>query len=233
MRAPQLLLAVSILTGGSLGLYACGGASGGIEGGLGGEPAADAGPGEDAGGGLTFDDSGLISNALASIEVSPATASIDSLNGAAAKQKFELIAKRADGTKIGLDGAVTWTTDVPQVGSIASSGEYSASTTQGGIVSVKAAYKGKTATAKLTVRLRIETNDAVLDATSKDLLRKATKADAAVKWAYPYDDTVFPRGLSGPTLMWMGGDATDEYRVQIESATFSYEGFIKAAPPAR
>jgi len=233
MRLGQLLLTLSILTGATTSLFACGGADGGGGDGLGDDVDSGGTPGIDAGGGLSVDDTGVISSALASIEVSPGTAAIESLNGAPAKQKFELVAKRADGTKIPLEGAVAWTADFPQVGTIASSGEYSASTTQGGVVTVKASYKGKTATAKLTVRLRIETNDAVVDATSKDLLRKATKADASVKWAYPYDDTVFPRGLSGPTLMWMGGDATDEYRVQIDSPTFSYEAFIKAAPPAR
>jgi hypothetical protein len=234
MRTGHLLLAVSIFTGASASLFACGSADGGGGDGLGDEVDSGGTPTIDTGGGISLD---AVSSSLASIEINPATAAIESANGLPAKQKFELVAKRGDGTRVPLEGAVVWTADSPQVGSIASLpggvGDYSASTTQGGVVTVKAAYKGKTATAKLTVRLRIETNDAVVDATSKDLLRKATKADASVKWAYPYDDTVFPRGLSGPTLMWMGGDPTDEYRVEIESPTFSYEAFVKATPPAR
>ena len=233
MRTGHLLLALSIVSGASTGLFACGSADGSIGDGSGDGPDGGTTPGGDDGGGLSFDDGGAISNALASIEVTPGTATIESLNGAPASQKFDIVAKRADGAKIPLDGAVTWTSDSPQVGTIAGTGLYAASTTQGGVVSVKASYRGKTALAKLTVKLRVETNDAVLDTASKDALTKATKPDFAIKWAYPYDDTVFPRGLSGPTLMWMGGDASDEYRVTIDSPTFSYEAFIKVAVPAQ
>ena len=224
----------SFLAAASIGaLYACGSSSGGSDG-LGTDPpgTADVGgdAGTDGGGGLTLGDAA--SNALASIEISPAKATLESVNGAAAKQGFTLIAHRADGGVIPLDGAASWSATAPQVGAM-SAGTFLATGALGGHVDVKATYKGLTASAKLDVTLRWSKNDAALDATKVDGLRKATVADGAVKWAYPYDDTVFPRGLAGPTLMWNGGDAADVYRVSLISDVFSYENFVTAPAPAQ
>ena len=36
-------------------------------------------------------------------------------------------------------------------------------------------------------------------------LQGATQPDASVVWTYPYDGTVWPRGLLPPILQWNGG----------------------------
>src|SRR4029078_6627869 len=51
-------------------------------------------------------------------------------------------------------------------------------------------------------------------------------------WAYPYDGTVFPRGLGSPKLMWNNGAAADTYYVHITSATYELEAFTKVPPPS-
>lgn len=45
---------------------------------------------------------------------------------------------------------------------------------------------------------------------------------------YPYEGTVFPRGLKAPLLMWDGSDAEAAY-VHIAAPGFDYKGCLKAA----
>jgi hypothetical protein len=49
----------------------------------------------------------------------------------------------------------------------------------------------------------------------------------ALRYLYPYDGTVFPRGLISPTLMWDGATAAYVY-VHIKSKLFEYKGCLAA-----
>jgi hypothetical protein len=51
----------------------------------------------------------------------------------------------------------------------------------------------------------------------------------SLRYVYPYSQTVFPRGLIAPTLMWDGGKADFVY-VHIKSSLFEYKGCL--APTA-
>jgi hypothetical protein len=53
-------------------------------------------------------------------------------------------------------------------------------------------------------------------------------APGALRWLYPYDGTVFPRGLLAPLLMWEGA-AADVVYLHIKSQSFEYKGVLKAA----
>jgi hypothetical protein len=48
----------------------------------------------------------------------------------------------------------------------------------------------------------------------------------SLRFLYPYDGTLFPRGLLPPTIMWDGGSA-DVLYVHIKSALFEYKGCVK------
>ncbi len=63
-------------------------------------------------------------------------------------------------------------------------------------------------------------------------LRDGGSADPAFTWLYPYDQTVFPRGLTSPTLQW-GGEAASYTRVHVTSSTIDYEAFLGPSSPAR
>jgi hypothetical protein len=64
----------------------------------------------------------------------------------------------------------------------------------------------------------------VATATQTQLRGKGT-ADSAFTWLYPYDNTVFPRGLLSPTLQFGGGESDAEY-VHITSKTLDYSGYF-------
>src|SRR6202041_1299943 len=91
-----------------------------------------------------------------------------------------------------------------------------------------ASYKGQSAPATLTVKLHLVENPGMLPQPVLVGLQGATNPDPAVVWAYPYDGTVWPRGLLPPILQWNGGAATDEYYVDLKSATFELQLFTAA-----
>jgi WD40-like Beta Propeller Repeat len=64
-------------------------------------------------------------------------------------------------------------------------------------------------------------------------LRGATTIDPAITWAYPYNGTVFPKGLLAPVMMWNGGGAGDTYYLHFTGKYIDFEVFTAANPPAQ
>ncbi|HEY8078357.1 MAG TPA: hypothetical protein VIF62_29715, partial [Labilithrix sp.] len=143
------------------------------------------------------------------------------------------VATYADGSTGDVGPGVTWSANDAQVGNIAGTGLYTTTNSIGGVVDVHAVLGGQKADAKLTVKLHVLENAASLSPAIQAALKGATVKDASVQWAYPYDGTVFPRGLAGPLLMWNNGAAADSYYVHITSTTFELESFTTAPPPSR
>src|SRR5205823_2397840 len=148
-----------------------------------------------------------------------------------AGQQFSAIAHYQDGTSQQV--TATWSADALAVGSVDGAGTFTANGTQGGVVTVSADFDGKSGSAKLTVVLHVSENPAGTDDATKNALRGATTADASVVWAYPYDATVFPRGIGAPLMMWNNGAAPDVYYVHVTSSTFELEAFTTAPPPSQ
>jgi hypothetical protein len=73
-------------------------------------------------------------------------------------------------------------------------------------------------------------NQAGLVQADVDKLKAGTTSAAAMKWLYPYESTVFPRGMLAPDLMW-DGPAADVVFVHIKSMIFEYWGCL--APTER
>jgi hypothetical protein len=73
--------------------------------------------------------------------------------------------------------------------------------------------------------------DACTSAVSKGLDDAAISAlraagdSSRLRWLYPYDGTVFPRGLLAPVLQWEG-PPPDAALVRLTSAAFRYEGCV-------
>ncbi len=56
----------------------------------------------------------------------------------------------------------------------------------------------------------------------------------ALRFLYPYDGTVFPRGLAAPVLMWDdGGQPVDAVHVYIHSTSHGFRGCFKPEAPGR
>ena len=99
-----------------------------------------------------------------------------------------------------------------------------------------ALYGGLEATADLVVNI-VETNvEGTLPKAALTALGKANlPADPALdSLLYPYDQTVFPLGLTSPQIMWNApNSAADVYRVHLEQTGYSYDYYTAAKAPAR
>jgi hypothetical protein len=78
----------------------------------------------------------------------------------------------------------------------------------------------------------ITENPGNIDPPTQGQLKGGGTADSAFKWLYPYDKTVFPRGLLPPTLQFGGGAPTATY-VHITFPGLDYTGFFGSSNPAR
>jgi WD40-like Beta Propeller Repeat len=135
-----------------------------------------------------------------------------------------------------LDGApvrVTWNLDSALTGTIDGAGVFTANAQAAGVVTVfaetAAHVKGQTT---LTVRLHVTDNPGGVDPGTQGQLKGGGSADGTFGWLYPYDQTVFPRGLLPPTLQFKGVAAT-AYYVKVTSKLLTYEGFYAGSDPLR
>jgi len=90
------------------------------------------------------------------------------------------------------------------------------------------------ATTTITFRLKTATNPGNVPGADQTALNGASAMDPAVTaFAYPYDKTVFPRGILPPEQMWNGGAANDAYSVHYIAPNFDLTVFTRADPPSR
>jgi hypothetical protein len=99
-----------------------------------------------------------------------------------------------------------------------------------------AVYGGLEATAELVVEI-VETKvDGTIPKAARTALDKASlPADPKLtSLLYPYDQTVFPLGLTSPLLMWEVPNASgDVYRVHLEQEGYRYDYYTTVKAPAR
>jgi WD40 repeat protein len=156
-----------------------------------------------------------------------------------------------------LDGqsvAPQWTVDRGEVGAIdVGNGQFTPAGTIGGRATVTATFGTRTATTTVTVALSQAQNGdpdfpgptpgasgpggvggngpgGVATDPQKTVLDGTPTADSAVHMLYPYDGTVWPRGLLAPLLQWDPGATRkfDAVKVTLHSKSFDYTGTFKA-----
>jgi hypothetical protein len=176
------------------------------------------------GGGDAFDPLGNGNLKLTGVTVEPALASIEVLNDVVVTQGFSAVGHFSDGSSKAL-AADSWSASLPNVGAVDGKGLYTPSTLAGGAVTITANYKGEKGSATLNVKLHYTTNPSNVSASTQGKLKAANTADAVVQWAYPYDKTVFPRGLGSTPLEWNMGQPADQYYVHIVSPFYELETF--------
>ncbi|NUP12806.1 MAG: hypothetical protein HOW73_42755 [Polyangiaceae bacterium] len=204
----------------------------GTSGGSGGSGASDGGSAasnNNGGGGSTGN---FTEDEFTSIKIDPPNATIIVDNGSIpAPTDFQLLGVRADGTEVPIDG--TWMFSRPDIATSTNVGAVTATGLLGGKGNLTAQFEDFTAAAEVTVKLVITDDSLMLDPSIKDLFENASVDDPALGLAYPYDKTVFPRGISGPVLQWNGGGPADIYRVHAESETFEFTSYANVPPPSR
>ncbi len=216
---PFVLLVVVLAFGSSSG---CGSGSG-----SGGSPA---GPGDAGSGSSGSDAHGLGDSTLfggdsgQAIVVEPANVTLNAM-GPGSTQQFT--AHYAGSTT---PLTATWSLNVAGLGTIDGTGLFTASGLLGGQASVSATVATTSGTTTLTVVLHVSDNPGNVGAGVQSQLTGGGSADAAFKWLYPYDGTVFPRGLDAPVLQF-AGTAPDATLLQVSFSTVVYQGFYGASSP--
>ena len=122
--------------------------------------------------------------------------------------------------------SVTWLLSDVVLGTIASDGTFTANGLVAGRVELTARYGELEARTRVTVRVNVSEPLAGLSDADVAALRAGGAADPSFRVLYPYDDTVFPRGLAAPVFQ-LGG-AADAIRItlDLDGPDFHYEGFF-------
>jgi hypothetical protein len=122
--------------------------------------------------------------------------------------------------------SIKWSVDNPTIGTIDADGVLHIVGTVGGVIVVTASAGGRNLSVSLTVNVDIMQMGGVAQG-DQTALRAGGAAESAFRWLYPYDKTVFPRGLSAPVLQLGGTAATAKY-LKITTAHFTYQGYAGA-----
>ncbi|MCC6216823.1 MAG: PD40 domain-containing protein [Polyangiaceae bacterium] len=200
-------------------------ASGGTGGGSSGTGGGAASGG--TGGGLDLDSS---TGELESLSISPPTAILEVVNGVGAPAQFTVTAHYAGGGAQPVQA--TFAFDRTDLALVSGAGVVTANGTKGGQGTLTATFEAMSVTAAITVKLVLESNDAGLDQAAKDAFA-TPGSTASGTLLYPYDQTVFGRGIPAPELMWDGGEAGATYRVSIADKYYSSVAWVTADPPSR
>jgi hypothetical protein len=75
-------------------------------------------------------------------------------------------------------------------------------------------------------------NAAGLSPADVQALKAGGGSAGGMRWLYPYEGTVFPRGMLAPDLMWEGADGDAVY-VHIKAKIFEYWGCLVPTEPGR
>lgn len=130
-------------------------------------------------------------------------------------------------------GSVKWSVENVAVGTVRSSGLFT-STLVGGTTKLTAEAGNARGSTTVRVNVKIAENPANLPGGDQAALKAGGNADNTFKFLYPYDKTVFPRGLDAPVLQ-LAGTAPDAVyvRLRTETGSFEYEAFLPGTNPMR
>ncbi|MBK8255356.1 MAG: hypothetical protein IPK82_22195 [Polyangiaceae bacterium] len=160
------------------------------------------------------------------VEIQPPTAEIVVTNGVSTPVDFELLSG-------GQSVPAKWAVSNGNVVSVDDNGLVTATGKVGGEVKVTAFYGSISKTATVNVKIINEQNPGGIADAEIPILKAATDQDANVSWLYPYDKTVFPKGIFPPELMWNGTGAGDSFYVHYKTQWVDVGVYTKADPASR
>lgn len=128
--------------------------------------------------------------------------------------------------------AATWKLSNLEVGTIDATGLFTPNGDRPGKVTVTCEFNGDKAATELTVLIHAEDNQGGLTTSQIDILRGPPGlADPQWQFMYPYDGTVFPKGILAPEIhLTTGSAASNAYYVHVVLPDYEYEGFFNNAP---
>jgi hypothetical protein len=186
------------------------------------------------------------SPATGPLVVTPAnpTVTVTITDGVVSASTLQLTATRGGQTVTAM-----WTVDQGAIASISSGGLFTATGLSGGTTQVTATSGGATGSTTVTVVIKDTQNGftGTIDLTGAGgyggvggegpggpvtssqqmALQQTPTADPARTFLYPYDQTVWPRGLLAPLLQWtQGASDPTAIAIHLQSQTFVYDGYF-------
>lgn len=128
--------------------------------------------------------------------------------------------------------SANWAVDNGALGAIDGNGLFTASGAVGGTSTVTATAGKVKGSTTVSVLMRLSENPGNVSPADQTKLKTGGNGDSTFKWLYPYDKTVFPRGLTAPVLQLAGTPSTAAY-VHIKSKFLEYEGYFGATNPVQ
>jgi len=98
---------------------------------------------------------------------------------------------------------------------------------------IHAIYHGKEAVASVTVQVHLVDYGPGLNALSPAVVAlsgsifQSDPAPGIAPLLYPYDQTVWPLGLTSPLLMWNAPETGDTYRLSYSEKNYSFDGYYQ------
>jgi hypothetical protein len=136
--------------------------------------------------------------------------------------------------------SVVWLVDDTRIGSIGEDGVFRANGSVGGVVKVTARVGSQEASVELLVTVSVTANPGAVSDADQALLRAGGTGgtagigpDGTFAVLYPYDRTVFPRGLPSPVWQMKGASPVSLYVKVTVGAFYTYEAFSAAGTPPR
>lgn len=161
-----------------------------------------------------------------SLVVDPAQATIVIDNGVHAPVQLTAL---CDGAPV----VASWSADASFVASVDENGLVSAGGQYGGKITVTSTFGPQQAIAEIDVFLKVDVVPPEVTELDAQLLDQGGAPDPAAVLAYPYDDTVFPKGIQPPELMWNGSTPGDKYLVRYSGEFVDAKIYALAEPPSR
>lgn len=140
-----------------------------------------------------------------------------------------------DGTTGAPLPSAEWSVASPALGAVTSTGFFAPNGKRVGAESVTCTSSAGSATTVVKVVIHTVEDPDAIPAAQKDVLRgPAEPVDEGFRFLYPYEGTVFPKGILSPELQLAAGEAPgDIHYVHAFAPDVDYEGFFlaKGDPP--
>ncbi len=173
---------------------------------------------------------------IVELKIEPANPVIEVVDGVIpAALDFTGVAVKEGGEEVSLgDGQGSWSFNRLDIAALdPGPATLTATGLLGGLGTLTLDYEGQQVTTQVTVKLKFVVEPTPIDPIAKGNLDTAITPDPTLSLLYPYDQTVFPRGLLGPTIQWSGGNDTDIYNLHVESSTFELDYYGAVPNPSR